>query len=689
MGGEKWISALEGALLAFCIAFGGCGCLVSAFDLEVPMATVALCCGLCAILMALCFAFHQWVVVLCGLALVVGYLWQSQRGARDIEALLYQISKFYNEGYGWGIIRWSGSNLTDGNLTVGICLAGGLVALVISLVVCCRGMAWLGILAALAPLCACLVVVDTVPEQKYLFLLLLGVLLLLLTQTTRRKSAIQGARLLGMLTLPAALALAALFWAIPQEGYAGQENAAKAANAVVNWAQGLTASEEEQPWQAFGLELDASGLLSDRVDLSQIGPQTMGHYAVMTVTAPQTGPLYLRGCSFDTYDGKSWMNAGEPYGEFALWPEGEPVGEVTVTTRTVHPVMYFPYYPGEVDWQQFTDGKLDNTESVTTYSFTQLRVPDGYRGWNIADGGYLLEPFLALPDDTRAGAEKILARIFPDGVPDLAYFTREAASAVAAYVGGSAVYDLGTKQMPGDAEDFALWFLEESDTGYCVHFATAATVLLRAAGIPARYVTGYLVDGKAGKSVTVRAENAHAWVEFYVDGVGWTMLEPTPAAGGDTESTQPTGVPSTLSGEQEEPSQAPDETVAPQETEVTGTRGGKSGWELYVAWAGALAVVVIGQWRLRLCLRRRRQHRGEPNAQALARWQETVLLSRLLEEMPDKALLALAQKAKYSQHTITPEELAQFDAYLTAARNRLRQRPLLRRLIDRLVYAAY
>ena len=45
-----------------------------------------------------------------------------------------------------------------------------------------------------------------------------------------------------------------------------------------------------------------------------------------------------------------------------------------------------------------------------------------------------------------------------------------------------------------DSEDFAIWFLTEADTGYCIHFATAAVVLLRAAGIPARYVDGYVVN---------------------------------------------------------------------------------------------------------------------------------------------------------------------------------------------------
>ena len=85
------------------------------------------------------------------------------------------------------------------------------------------------------------------------------------------------------------------------------------------------------------------------------------------------------------------------------------------------------------------------------------------------------------------------------------------------YVQNSARYSLNTGRMDDSYTDFAQWFLAESDTGYCVHFATAATVLLRAAGIPARYVTGYMVNCEAGVPVIVESDRAHAWVEYFDD----------------------------------------------------------------------------------------------------------------------------------------------------------------------------
>ena len=108
-------------------------------------------------------------------------------------------------------------------------------------------------------------------------------------------------------------------------------------------------------------------------------------------------------------------------------------------------------------------------------------------------------------------------------------------------------------------KDFVVYFLEKQKKGFCAHFATAAAMLLRAKGIPARYVEGYYVqftdatiadtvegenaeDWYRGYNATVeeeeeasllkvhaRAADAHAWVEVYYDGFGWIPVEFTVA----------------------------------------------------------------------------------------------------------------------------------------------------------------
>lgn len=78
------------------------------------------------------------------------------------------------------------------------------------------------------------------------------------------------------------------------------------------------------------------------------------------------------------------------------------------------------------------------------------------------------------------------------------------------------------------------YFLNTSGEGYCVHFASAATLMLQTMGIPARYASGYVVFPKDfqktgdGYTAVVTDARAHAWVEVYLDGFGWIPYETTP-----------------------------------------------------------------------------------------------------------------------------------------------------------------
>lgn len=114
-------------------------------------------------------------------------------------------------------------------------------------------------------------------------------------------------------------------------------------------------------------------------------------------------------------------------------------------------------------------------------------------------------------------------------------------------------YSLKTGALKED-EDFVKKFLSYDKEGYCTHFASAATIIMRNAGIPARYVEGYHVlsndsvaedirenidiienfDFKVENkymlyTIPVLDSNAHAWTEIYMDGYGWIPLEFTPS----------------------------------------------------------------------------------------------------------------------------------------------------------------
>lgn len=79
------------------------------------------------------------------------------------------------------------------------------------------------------------------------------------------------------------------------------------------------------------------------------------------------------------------------------------------------------------------------------------------------------------------------------------------------------------------SKDYTEFFLFESKRGICIHFASAMTILARAAGLPARYVEGYVAlerDPISGNYL-VRQKDAHAFPEVYIAGYGWMIFEPT------------------------------------------------------------------------------------------------------------------------------------------------------------------
>lgn len=98
-----------------------------------------------------------------------------------------------------------------------------------------------------------------------------------------------------------------------------------------------------------------------------------------------------------------------------------------------------------------------------------------------------------------------------------------------------AVYDLYLNEIPAGT-DTIQYFLETGHEGYCMHFASAGALILQELGVPARYASGYIVkqqafrmDEETGEFVApVYDRNGHAWVEIYIENVGWIPWEMTP-----------------------------------------------------------------------------------------------------------------------------------------------------------------
>ncbi len=114
------------------------------------------------------------------------------------------------------------------------------------------------------------------------------------------------------------------------------------------------------------------------------------------------------------------------------------------------------------------------------------------------------------------------------------------ALAIKMYLDEQGIYSRKS-QHAGSADPTAS-FLFGDLTGYCVHFAHAATYLLRSLGLPARVAAGYAVPESArgsGSAIMIRGDNAHAWPELYLAGIGWVVVDPTPARSLDPATAPP------------------------------------------------------------------------------------------------------------------------------------------------------
>ncbi len=107
-------------------------------------------------------------------------------------------------------------------------------------------------------------------------------------------------------------------------------------------------------------------------------------------------------------------------------------------------------------------------------------------------------------------------------------------------------YDLSAGKLPF-GEDFVDYFLLRTRRGSCTHFASTAALLCRYRGIPARYCEGYIIkpedfpaDAEYGEMTEVEVTDlrSHAWIEIYIDGMGWLPYEMTPGYGGTSQDEE-------------------------------------------------------------------------------------------------------------------------------------------------------
>ena len=146
--------------------------------------------------------------------------------------------------------------------------------------------------------------------------------------------------------------------------------------------------------------------------------------------------------------------------------------------------------------------------------------------------------------------------------------------------GGGYKYSLTVDNTSGD-NTYLGNFLFDTKKGHCSLYATAMTLALRDMGIPARYVTGFCVNGDydritdEGYQYDIKEKQLHAWVEVYLGDMGWVTFDPTPAdwsnAANPTLQTQITTEATTTPAATEPEDTTPEETTPRTSASATTT----------------------------------------------------------------------------------------------------------------------
>ncbi len=271
---------------------------------------------------------------------------------------------------------------------------------------------------------------------------------------------------------------------------------------------------------------------------------SLGDQIVMYVRSPAWS--YWRSHAFDSYNGYSWeqslkqtrvINKRSRLGAFVV-PDQSAQGDEIVQTFYImqnQPNLIFAAYRAREVYVNSEEIAVDMEDGIrlgspleagmiyTVISYRPDFTPDQLRQASTAYPPDITRRYLQLPDNISARVRDLAQQLAATAPTAF-----DKASALSDYL-LTIPYDLYPPPQPLDSETVDN-FLFVDKRGVCEQFATAQVVMLRTLGIPARLVAGYNAGEYNALSgyYTIRASDAHAWVEVYFPDYGWIPFDPTP-----------------------------------------------------------------------------------------------------------------------------------------------------------------
>jgi len=247
--------------------------------------------------------------------------------------------------------------------------------------------------------------------------------------------------------------------------------------------------------------------------------------AEFSQTIPSPERLYWRGIVFDTFNGRSWNPVNRALRR--LEPvKGKDLLEYTITLEP-HGRHWVFALDMPIDGKGMGQrvGPVRDDLTLRTYRRVKRKARFTLKSYTIYNTGPWREwevGFKTLPVSGNLKALALARRWKEQGLSP----ERKIDAALDFFRDQSFVYTLKPPPLKKDVIDT---FLFETRKGYCEHYASAFVFLMRAAGVPARVVGGYLGGRKNpyGDFLIVRQADAHAWAEVWLPGKGWFRVDPT------------------------------------------------------------------------------------------------------------------------------------------------------------------
>lgn len=317
----------------------------------------------------------------------------------------------------------------------------------------------------------------------------------------------------------------------------------------------------------------------DKAHLSNKKPEYKNEVVLeVKIEGKPTGTVYLKGFDADTYDDGEWSKDEDKFEEACrdAGYDSEQISE-NIANLAVSKLLnwygisglkncematqgsisyvdssgiraYCPYFIEKNSKRILVTGdsgfiKEKGSDSIYFYLWKMGTEYESY--YNIFDSiakedwetwyeKYVLNQYLEVPDNME-NVEKVAKEIEEQNLFNNLDDNTERlkkARLVASWLKRNTNYNLYLPELPA-GEDCIEYFLGVSKTGYCMHYASASVMILRKLGVPARYVSGYIAPMNLFKYdsnqyvANVMDNKAHAWVEIYLEGIGWVPVEVT------------------------------------------------------------------------------------------------------------------------------------------------------------------